>query len=132
RASQWLGMKYLWDTNIAIYYLQQQFPMVAENFIDTAINNGEIFISVITEIEMLCWKSQIEQDLIVIRNFIKDNQVIELDSEIKYKTAEIRRNNKIKLPDAIIAATALTNNLILITRNNKDFETIPGVQLVNP
>jgi len=125
-------MKYLWDTNIAIYYLQQQFPLEAENFVDTSIINGEIFISVVTEIELLCWKTLNEKDLNVIQNFIKDIQVIELDPDIKYKTAEIRRNNKIKLPDAIIAATALTFNCTLVTRNSKDFENIHDVLLINP
>jgi predicted nucleic acid-binding protein len=42
------------------------------------------------------------------------------------------RQSKIKLPDAIIAATALTENYILVTRNIGDFKHIPGLELLNP
>lgn len=47
-------MKYLWDTNIVIYYLQQQFPPDAEKFIDTILQDSPPSISVISEIELLC------------------------------------------------------------------------------
>ncbi|MDR0581942.1 MAG: hypothetical protein LBG31_03145 [Prevotellaceae bacterium] len=40
--------------------------------------------------------------------------------------------SKIKLPDAIIAATALANNMVLLTNNEKDFSRIPGLQIINP
>jgi predicted nucleic acid-binding protein len=39
---------------------------------------------------------------------------------------------KIKLPDAIIAATAIVNNFVLLSRNTKDFEGIEGLEIVNP
>lgn len=48
------------------------------------------------------------------------------------QTILIRRQYKIKLPDAIIAATALVHNLILVTRNTSDFKNIPELQLINP
>jgi predicted nucleic acid-binding protein len=58
--------------------------------------------------------------------------VIELEQPIKLKTADIRKNHKIKLPDAIIASTALVYDFILITRNTKDFKDIEGLELINP
>ncbi len=51
---------------------------------------------------------------------------------MKLKTVEIRKLYKIKLPDAIIAATAMTNNLILLSRNVSDFNQIDGLNLINP
>jgi predicted nucleic acid-binding protein len=45
---------------------------------------------------------------------------------------EIRQQKKIKLGDAIIAATALLNNFTLVTRNQKDFEKINGINILNP
>lgn len=45
-----MGIKYLWDTNTAIYYLQQQFPPSAEEFIDSTLSDSIPAISVITEI----------------------------------------------------------------------------------
>jgi hypothetical protein len=48
-----MGIKYLWDTNTAIYYLQQQFPTSAEKFIDDLLKEESPVISAITEIELL-------------------------------------------------------------------------------
>lgn len=47
-------------------------------------------------------------------------------------TVKIRRNHKIKLPDAIIAATAITKGMTLITRNAKDFTPITNLHVINP
>ncbi len=127
-----MGIKYLWDTNTAIYYLQQQFPIAAEKFIDESIKENPPYISAITEIELLCWKAPNERDLEVLHNFISSTFIIELEKSIKFKTADIRKANKIKLPDAIIAATAVVYDLTLITRNLGDFKNISGLQVIDP
>ena len=127
-----MGIKYLWDTNTAIYYLQQQFPPKAEKLIDDLLLISIPVISAITEIELLCWKTDSEKDLQVLQGFISDCKVIELESSIKYQTAEIRKEHHIKLSDAIIAATALIFNLDLVTRNVKDFKNIKGLTIINP
>ncbi len=95
-----MGIKHLWDTNTAIYYLQQQFPPNAEKFIDDLLKDEQPVISAITEIELFCWKAATEEDLKVLHNFIYDAFVIELEQPIKIKTAEIRKTARIKLPDA--------------------------------
>lgn len=127
-----MGIKYIWDTNSVIYYLQQQFPPVAEKFIDNSLLESPPCISAITEIELLCWKTASEKDVEVLNNFISDALVIELENPIKRKTADIRKTYKIKLPDAIIAATALVYDLTLITRNTNDFKNIQGLNVINP
>ena len=127
-----MGIKYLWDTNTAIYYLQQQFPPSAEKFIDDSLKESGPAISVITEIELLCWKTPTEEDLLILLDFIENAFVFELETQIKLKTAELRKARKIKLPDAVIAATALTHNLTLITRNTADFKNIEGLKTINP
>ncbi len=127
-----MGIKYLWDTNTVIYYLQQLFPPKAEKFIDDLLKHEQPVISAITEIELLCWKNPTTKDLEVINSFIKDALVIELLQTVKHKTAEIRRAYKIKLPDAIIAATALEYDLTLLSRNLSDFESIEGLKMLNP
>jgi predicted nucleic acid-binding protein len=68
----------------------------------------------------------------VLHGFINDALVIELERPIKLKTAEIRKFSRMKLPDAIIAATALVYGLTLVTRNVADFKNIDGLKLVNP
>ena len=101
-------------------------------YIDSILQTNISVISAITEIELLCWKTASENDLKVLNNFIQDATVIELEQEIKSKTAEIRKANKIKLPDAIIAATAIVYNLTIITRNTADFKNIDGLITINP
>lgn len=81
---------------------------------------------------MLCWKTVTEKDLLLLNSFICDATVIELEQAIKIKTAELRKAHKIKLPDAIIAATALVHNLTLITRNTTDFNNIKNFKTINP
>ncbi len=127
-----MGLKHLWDTNTAIYYLQQQFPPTAEQFMDALLQYEPPVISAITEIELLCWKTATEKDLDVLHDFIRDAFVIELEPPIKQKTAELRKGYKIKLPDAIIAATALVYDLTLLSRNTADFGGIDGLKIINP
>lgn len=127
-----MGIKYLWDTNTAVYYLQQQFPPGAEKFIDDLLKEDQPVISAITEIELMCWKTIAEKDLELLKNFINDALVIELEQPIKLKTADIRKAHRIKLPDAIIAATALIYDLILLSRNLADFGGISGLKIINP
>ena len=127
-----MGINYLWDTNTAIYYLQQLFPLGGEKFMDDLLKEKQPVISAITEIELLCWKNATEKDLEVLRNFITDALVLELEQDIKLKTADIRKAHHIKLPDAIIAATALVYDLTLLSRNLSDFNIIKGLKVVNP
>ena len=127
-----MGVTYLWDTNIAVYYLQGQFPPEAEKLMDSLLEKGTPGISAITEIELLCWKTQNERDLEVVREFIDDVFVFELERAVKQKTADLRKAHRIKLPDAIIAATALVHELKLVTRNTRDFDLIPGLAIINP
>lgn len=127
-----MGVNYIWDTNTVIYFLQQQFPPHAEKLIDGVVSTNTPCISAITEIELLCWKTATEKDLVVIHNFINDATVIELEQAIKLKTSDIRKAHRINLPDAIIAATAIVYNLTLITRNVNDFKNIDGIKLINP
>lgn len=127
-----MGVNYLWDINTVIYYLQQQFPFQAEQFIDSLLAKEHPCLSAITEIELLCWKTATEQDIAVVHHFINDSLIIELERPIKFKTADIRKQHSIKLPDAIIAATAIIYDLTLVTRNTKDFKSISGLYTVNP
>lgn len=95
------GNRYFIDTNIALYLLSGD-----EAIIDL-LNEQDIYISVITEMELLCYKDLTEKDIIVIKEFIQSCIVIELNQMIKEDTIRIKKLNKIKLPDAIIASTSL-------------------------
>lgn len=125
-------MAYLYDTNIIIYYLQQQFPVATEIFIDSLIQKQSPVISVITEIELLCWNGSLENDIEVLKSFIGETIVIPLEQDVKLRTIEIRKKYKLKMPDSIIAASALVHDLTLLTRNLNDFKLIPELKIINP
>jgi hypothetical protein len=127
-----MGVGYLWDTNTVIYYLQDQFDSKADAFIESTNQRFIPAISVITEIELLSWKTASKSDFKVLKGFISDTLVFELDNSIKETTAEIRKKTGIKLPDAIIAATALVHDLTILTSNIKDFKKVTGLKLINP
>ena len=57
--------------------------------------------------------------------------MLELEQPVKLKTAEIRKAHKLKLPDAIIAATAIVYDLTLISRNVSDFKNINGLKIMD-
>ena len=78
-----MGVQYLWDTNTVIYYLQQHFTPLAEEFVDNLLKDGLSFISAITEIELLCWKTTTEKDIKVLNEFIDDVRIIELEKPAK-------------------------------------------------
>jgi predicted nucleic acid-binding protein len=88
-------------------------------------------ISVITEIEALSWVSADKPKEEIVKSFINDANIINLTSEIVKKCISIRRNRKIKTPDAIIAATAIVNNYTLIT-SDTDFDKIPDLKIIDP
>ncbi|TXE08841.1 PIN domain-containing protein [Algoriphagus aquimarinus] len=77
---------------------------------------------------------RVEEEVDVFHKFISGSTVFLIDQKIIDKTIEIRRVLKIKIPDAIIAATAIVNNLVLISYNDKDFLKMSGMGLnyLNP
>jgi predicted nucleic acid-binding protein len=127
-----MGLKYLWDTNAVVHYLQKNLPEPQQKLMSNIINSYQPAISIITEIELLCWKAATEKDIAVINNFISDSMVYQLNQSIKWKTIEVRKKYRLKLPDAIIAASALANNHILITNNISDFDKIYKLKIVDP
>jgi toxin FitB len=120
-------MKYLVDTNSIIDAQIGRIPENGLQFLGKVINEN-FTISFVTYIEVLGFKDvpQTTQDFMGLAN------VIEIDKAIINACIELRKGKKIKLPDAIIAATALANNLTLISRNTKDFEDISGLTCINP
>jgi predicted nucleic acid-binding protein len=126
-----MGLKYLWDTNTVIYYLKNSFTGASQEKMNTIINRYRPAISAITEIELLCWKTATNSDLTILNSFIADCLVVGLDKDVKLKTIDIRENYSLKLPDAIIAATAFSMDLILISNDKRGFDQILSLKLLN-
>jgi predicted nucleic acid-binding protein len=96
------------------------------------LDGEELEISVITRMELLAWRNTSSQQLFILEEFIGNVVVRNLDEPVIIKGIEIRKNFRIKLPDAIIAATAIVHQLALVTRNIDDFKNIPNLELINP
>ncbi len=122
--------RYLVDTNAVIDYLGSKLPTFGMFLINSLVNSN-LNISIISKIELLGFNTTTEDHQLLV-NFINDANLINLTDLIVERTIAIRKLYKIKLPDAIIAATALENKLILITRNMFDFQNIAGLTIINP
>ncbi len=65
-------------------------------------------------------------------SFVSQSNIIGIQDGIIQETIRIRKSYKLKLPDSLIVATALTNNMILIADNDKDFLLVPELKYINP
>ena len=111
------GISVMIDTNIAIA-LPNGDEKLAELF-----DGKDVRILFITELELLCKPGLKISEKKDIQSFIDDCTILEINSFIKEITISIRQSYKIKLPDAIIAATCIYWNLPFFTRDD-DFKSI--------
>jgi predicted nucleic acid-binding protein len=93
-----------------------------------SVINKEFNVSFVSYIEFLGYKNITPQS----EAFISLATVIEINKNIIDTCIALRKSKRIDLPDAIIAATALNQNLIIVSRNTKDFENIEGLQIIDP
>ncbi|MFH1253656.1 MAG: type II toxin-antitoxin system VapC family toxin [Candidatus Uhrbacteria bacterium] len=115
-------MDYLLDTNIILLHLQKGFFR--------PVKLDDVFaVSVITEAELLRLPGLGADELKAVDDFLDICSVLPITSEIARRAADLGRTRKTKLPDLLIAATALEHNLILVTKNTKDFLRIPNLKI---
>ncbi|GBL34797.1 hypothetical protein EMGBS15_03920 [Filimonas sp.] len=115
---------YLVDTNIISYYFQGKFE-VAEY-----IRKSSLYISFITEIELKSNPKLSKQERATIDSFLKTCIILDINAEIKQTAVSIIKNHKLKLPDAIIAATASYLKLELVTADEQ-FDVL-GIPVIIP
>lgn len=84
-----------------------------------------VHYSVITRAELLAGTSASDTILILLSPF----REIVVDRDIAERAGRIRRETSVRLPDALIAATAMNRGLGLVTRNRRDFEKVRGLRL---
>ncbi|MBN3871046.1 type II toxin-antitoxin system VapC family toxin [Nostoc sp. JL33] len=124
-------MRYVYDTNIFIYYLADE-PTVNSFFTEEFLNLHEVLISPIIHIELLSFAGLEKEEEQAIRDLLSQFYSVPLLREIEEQTIQLKRQYKIKLPDAIIAATALHKDAFLVTRNANDFQRIAELKIQNP
>ncbi len=118
------GNKLFLDTNIVLYLL------AGDETLATFLDKKQLYISVITELELLGYRGISEDEEQVIKNFVSDCKVITINSKIKEETIRVRKTYKTKLPDSIIIATSLYLDLPLIT-SDTDFKKVDELSLIH-
>ncbi|MEK6259536.1 MAG: type II toxin-antitoxin system VapC family toxin [Planctomycetota bacterium] len=128
-------MSHLIDTNICSAYLKGS-ARIQNKFMQ---HGGGLSASVITVAELKVW--QLRSSLGVaksraIAEMYQDMQVLDVGQEVAIRYAEIRASlldagRTVPVLDLLIAATALTHNLVLVTHNVKDFAPVPDLIVID-
>lgn len=119
------GIKYLLDTNALISFLQ------GNSKLGVLTSSASLGISIISVLEFLSFTGLKESDKLLLLDFIQKIEVIELKTDnlqLLDTITDIRANFKVKLPDTIIAGTAIYKKAILIT-NDRDFVKVPLLKI---
>ncbi|MEP6490371.1 type II toxin-antitoxin system VapC family toxin [Microcoleus vaginatus GB2-A3] len=123
--------KYLLDTNILIYYFYDE-PEVQPIFDEIEAGDAEAFYSPISWVELLCYPALTEGQANEMREFLRLIKWVSLTESVLDRAAQIRRDYRLKLGDGVIAACALVEGCVLVTRNAKDFKRVDGLTILNP
>lgn len=103
------GNNFVVDTNILIALYNNNSSA------KSLLRNATIYISFITEVELLGYNKLSDKDRKIIDGMLAEFEIIDSLKEIKHLAVDIRSKYKVKLPDAFIAATSIYLNLPLLT-----------------
>lgn len=114
----------LLDTNVLIYHLKNSLTAEFTEQLALTIVAQQGYISVITRIEMLAWKGHTALSLQQTSGLIAQLPELGINEAVITQTIHVRKVHGLKLPDAVIAATALVHGLQLVTANVVDFQRV--------
>ena len=120
-------MKALLDSNIVIYALIPEHAALRNYLKDL-----EIHVIQVTRVEVLGFSGLTHDQFLAYETLMADMTHHEVSRGVIDAAVRLRRQRKMSLGDALIAATALERGLTLITRNARDFQWIPELSIVNP
>jgi toxin FitB len=115
------------DTNLIIYAAQPSFAYLLPHIATT-----DSHFATVTKIEVIGFKGLLLPEETFFRRYFTGIKSLPLTNDIVEKAIDIRQTKKVKLGDAIIAATALVHNLELYTHNVADFKSISGLVVIDP
>lgn len=132
-------MKYLFDTNICIYLINNKFEYLKDRVQDAGIEEVAISTISIAELEFGIAKSATpykEENRIALLEFLTPFYFLPFEQRDAYEYAQVRNHlresgNIIGHMDMLIGAQALANDLILVTHNEKEFKRIKGLKIEN-
>ena len=120
----------VFDTDVLIDYARGVATAVAA--LDAARREAQPMASVVTYLELLAGCRD-KRELSILDAFMATLRLVHIDVVISRCTQDLMRayrlSHGLRLPDALIAATALTNGWALISKNQKDYRFIPGLRL---
>ena len=117
-----IGNSIVLDTKIVLYLLN------GDDELASILNKMQLYVSVITEIELLGYHEISLEDKTKIKYFLSECTIVALSEEIKNLCISIKQSSKVKTPDAIVAATSICNQIPLITAD-RGFEKIQDLDL---
>lgn len=123
-------MKYLLDTNVWIDAIAGKLS--ADAFLCLLSDAEWVGFSAITRLELFGFPGISDDEEKRLSSLMHRFTESEVTSVVIDRAIDIRKYKKIKVPDAIIAATALVADCVLITRNVDDFKSIQDLAVVNP
>lgn len=115
----------LLDSNIIIYATNDET-------LATQFRNKAIFCASISVIETLGYPELTTREALNIQGLLQAAHLLDLNPATINKATELRQRRRMSLGDAIVAATAISHDLELWTRNLKDFANLPELRVVNP
>ena len=121
------GRKLLLDSNIVIYIAKKE--LAPELFV---VADDALYLSDVSFMETLGYAFADEAEKQEIENLLSVLFRFPIQELVVQKVIAIRQTRRMKLPDAIIAATALIHDCVLVTRNISDFSGLPGLVILNP
>src|SRR4051794_13210885 len=114
-----MALSFVLDANVVLYLLAERLA--------TLLPEGEHYDSVITELELLSYPALEADEERRIRAFFGGVGLVGLTPTVRETTIRLRRAQRLKLPDAIIAATAVSLGAELVT-NDLRLARVPGLQ----
>jgi tRNA(fMet)-specific endonuclease VapC len=121
-----MGAGYLLDTSAVSKYLRGKLSEEMLDFVDNALSTPAQ-LSVIARIELEVFNPPTREERQLFLEFVSSCIIFNLTDPVILQTVRIRRQYRIRLPDAIIAATAMVHDLTLLSTNDSDFEKISGL-----
>lgn len=117
----------LLDSNIIIYSAQPE-----NSFLRQLIVENEPTVSAISYVEALGYHKLSPVEKLNLEGFFASARMLMISQVILDRAVSLRQTRKMSLGDSLVAATALINDLTLVTRNVEDFKWIPNLKLLNP